>query len=185
MDNEKLKECFNAVNTASETFNDTVSRIVSDYSSDLDVLMYDLRNAVTDTNAISTDVLERYYAELSNMVYFMCDKVEKLNVFSDMSKAKYKENYNTAYLDACEQKDEKGKSLRTVAENNSLAENEAQYSSVVNIIYDHAYKNLKMKVDMAMEMISTLKHILKRRVQEEYLNNQMSNMRVNFQEDSD
>ena len=185
MENEKLKECFNEISVASDTFNKTVSNIVSDYSGDLDALMDDLRKSVTDTEAISTDALERYYAELSNMVYFMCDKVEKLNVFSDMSKAKYKENYNTAYLNACEEKDEKGKSVRTVAENTSLAENDAQYSGVVNIVYDHAYRTLKMKVDMAMEMISTLKHILKRRVQEEYLNNQMAGMKVDFQEERD
>ena len=180
MENEKLQEYFNTINTASDEFNETVDKVVSKYSADLDGLMTDLRTAVTGIEAIDTNVLERYYAELSNMVYFMCDKVEKLNVFSDMSKAKYKETYNKAYLQACDEKDEKGKAIRTVAENTSLAENESQYSAVVNIVYDHAYKNLKMKVDMAMEMISTLKHILKRRVQEEYLNNQMTNMKTTF-----
>lgn len=185
MENDKLQECIDKINIASEEFNESVDKIVSKYSTDLDNLMLDLKQSVTDTEAIATDTLERYYAELSNLVYFMCDKVEKLNVFSDMSKANYKETYNKAYLQACDEKDEKGKSIRTVAENTSLAENESQYSAVVNIIYDHAYKNLKMRVDMAMEMISTLKHILKRRVQEEYLNNQMANMKTNFQIDED
>ena len=142
----------------------------------LDELMQDLKVAVTQPEAISTDALERYYIELSNLIYFMAERIEMLNVFKDMSKATAKEAYNKAYLKYSGEKDEKGKSLRTVNENSSLAERDSQYEATVNTIYANAYDSLSMKLDMAQEMVSTLKHILKRRTNEEYYNFQLSNM---------
>ena len=179
INNEKLTEYFNDIKEKSEIFSDMVNKVVLSYSGDLDALMDDLKIALTQPDAISTDGLERYYAELSNLIYFMADKVEKLNVFSDMSKATAKEAYNKAYLAVSTEKDEKGKSVRTVAENTVLAESDSQYESTINTIYNHAYKTLQMKIDFASEMVSTLKHILKRRVQEEYMNFTLSNMKSN------
>lgn len=156
-----------------------VANVVSEYSADLDSLMSDLHVAVTQQDAASTDIIERYYAELSTITYFMCERIEKLNVLSDLSKAKLKEAYNNLYIKVCAEKDERGKSIRTINENTALAEDGSKYESTLNIVYDQAYKTLKMKVDMAMEMISTLKHILKRRTQEEYANFSVSNLKSN------
>lgn len=169
----------------SRVFNEMVDKVVREYSSDLDGLMEDLKDAVTQSEAIATESVERYYAELSNMVYFMVDRLEKLNVFSDLSKAKMKEAYNKIYLQVSSEKDEKGKSIRTVNENTALAEDGSKYESIMNTVYDHAYKLLKNKVDMAMEMISTLKNILKRRSQEDYLSFSMNNLRANAMGDDD
>ena len=82
INNEKLTEYFNDIKEKSEIFSDMVNKVVLSYSGDLDALMDDLKIALTQPDAISTDGLERYYAELSNLIYFMADKVEKLNVFS-------------------------------------------------------------------------------------------------------
>ena len=49
----------------------------------------------------------------------------------------------------------------------------------VSCDYDEDNSNivpLNMKLDMAQEMVNTLKHILKRRTNEEYYNFQLSNM---------
>lgn len=153
----------------------TVNTVVKQYSEDLDCLMEDLMNALIGEEAISTDAAERYYAELTNMVYFVSSKVETLNIYSDISKATAKEAYNKYYLTYCGEKDEKGKSLRTVAENTALAEDGSRYEATVNIVYEHAYKTLKAKVDAANEMITTLKNIIKKRVQEAYLSAGMLN----------
>ena len=89
-----------------------------------------------------------------------------------MSKAAAKEIYNKAYLSASSEKDEKGKSKTTVAENTSIAESASQYETVVSSVYEHAYKTVKMKIDSANEMITTLKNILKRRIADNYNSNQ-------------
>lgn len=181
---EKFANLVESLKEDSNVFNEMVDRVVKEYSDDLDYLMIDLKDALTQQEAASTDTIERYYAELSNLVYFMSDKVEKLNIFADISKAQAKEAYNVAYLNVCSDKDEKGKSIRTVNENTAIAENQSKYEFTLNTVYDHAYKTLRSKVDMAMEMITTLKNILKRRSQEEYLSYSMNNLKLK-EEDAD
>lgn len=173
---KELQPYLDEVNENVNDFTTITNNVVHEQSADLDELMQDLKVALTQPEAISTDALERYYAELSNLIYFMAERIERLNVFKDMSKATAKEAYNKAYLKYSGEKDEKGKSLRTVNENSSLAERDSQYEATVNTIYANAYDSLSMKLDMAQEMVSTLKHILKRRTNEEYYNFQLSNM---------
>jgi hypothetical protein len=176
MESQKLELLQKETLENAQIIEDMVYKVINEYSSDLDLLMADLKEGVTQPDALSTNGVERYYAELSNLVYFMCQRIEKLNILSDLSKAQLKERYNKAYISISSEKDERGKSIHTINENTAFAESESKYESTLNIIYDQAYKTLKMKVDMAMEMISTLKNILKRRIQEEYLNSAVSNL---------
>lgn len=173
-DEEKVAELLEETKSNSVYFENLVNKIVKDFSSDLDSLMTDLYRELTQESAISTDLVERYYAELTNLLYFMAERVEKLNVYGDMAKSAAKEIYNKAYLTASSEKDEKGKSVRTVAENTSIAETKAQYEGVVGQVYEHAYKSVKYKIDAANEMVTTLKYILKKRVSDDYLNKELS-----------
>lgn len=175
IDETKVEELLEETKTNSVYFENLVNKIVKDFSSDLDSLMTDLYRELTQESAISTDLVERYYAELTNLLYFMAERVEKLNVYGDMAKSAAKEIYNKAYLSASSEKDEKGKSVRTVAENTSIAETKAQYEGVVGQVYEHAYKSVKYKIDAANEMVTTLKYILKKRVSDDYLNKELSN----------
>lgn len=177
IDVTKLEEYMNSLQASVSEFDAITEKIIQENSADLDSLMADLKEAVTQEEAASTDTIERYYAELSNLLYFMADRLERLSVFRDMSKAKNKEAYNKAYLSFSSEKDEKGKSVRTVNENTALAETESQYDSTVNLIYSSVYDAVKLKVDMAQEMVNTLKNILKKRINESYLNAQLSSMR--------
>lgn len=177
IDTTKLEEYMNSIQSSVSEFNSITEKIIRENSSDLDSLMADLKEAVTQEEAASTDTIERYYAELSNLLYFMADRLERLSVYKDMSKAKNKEAYNRAYLSFSAEKDEKGKSVRTVNENTALAETESQYDSTVSLIYASVYDAVKLKADAAQEMVSTLKNILKKRMNEMYLNGQLSGMR--------
>lgn len=174
LDQATLDEKINALEASVGDFTKITERVVREQSADLDDLMQDIHRAVTQEDAITTDAVERYYAELSALIYFLSERLEKLNVFRDVSKAVAKEAYNKAYLACCAEKDEKGKSVRTVNENTAIAETSAQYEVVMQSIYGNAYDALKLKLDLATEMQSTLKHILKRRMNEEYLNSQLS-----------
>ena len=93
--------------------------------------------------------------------------------------------YNKAYIKFCAEKDERGKSIRTVNENTALAETDAQYEIVMQSIYGNAYDAVKLKLDLALEMLSTLKHILKRRMNEEYMDFQMANVKTNIAGDKE
>lgn len=181
-DEEKVAELLEETKSNSVYFENLVNKIVKDFSSDLDSLMTDLYRELTQENAISTDLVERYYAELTNLLYFMAERVEKLNVYGDMAKSAAKEIYNKAYLSASSEKDEKGKSVRTVAENTSIAETKAQYEGVVGQVYEHAYKSVKYKIDAANEMVTTLKYILKKRVSDDYINKELSGNNATLKE---
>ena len=185
LDNNTLNEKIANIDESVNEFNEITERVIKEQSADLDDLMQAIHYAVTQENAISTDAVERYYAELSSLVYFMSERIEKLNVFKDVSKATAKEAYNKAYIRFCAEKDEKGKSIRTVNENTALAETDSQYEVVMQSIYGNAYDAVKLKLDLALEMLSTLKHILKRRMNEEYMDYQMANMKMNVVGDED
>lgn len=149
-------------------FNDTALTTAREYSKPLDVLMSKLYKIVVNPQNIETHTLENYYLELTNTLYFMGEKLEQLGVFGDMSKAAAKEVYNKAYLDN-QIKDSEKKNKTTVAENQAVAEESSKYESVVNSIYDHAYKITKYKIDAAYEMVNTLRKIITHRIQEESL----------------
>lgn len=177
IDQVKLQEYFDAVCNNVNQFTDITNKVVEENCQDLDALMSDLKIALTQEQAASTDTLERYYAELTNLLYFMADRLERLGVFKDLGGATAKEAYNKAYLAFASEKDERGKSIRTVNENSALAETETQYQSIVGTVYANAYGAVKLKVDLAQEMVSTLKNILRKRINENYLNAQLSGMR--------
>lgn len=181
IDGNEIERLVDDVRTNSNYFRDISDKLIKEYAGDMDDLMRDLLAELTQPDPMPTDLLERYYAELTNMVYFMCDKLEQLSAYNDLSKAAAKEVYNKAYLKASAQKDEKGKSRTTVAENTSIAENASQYNNVVSSVYEHVYKTLKLKYDCANEMITTLKNIIKRRMQGDYLAASVpSNVRMQF-----
>lgn len=183
IDQDKLQEYISSLNTNVNELTDITDKVVKEQSADLDELMEAIRFSVTQEDAISTDAIERYYAELTNLVYFMSDRIGKLNVYKDMSKAMTKEAYNKAYLNYSMEKDEKGKSLRTVNENSALADSESKIQSTMETVYTSAANILKMKFDQANEMISTLKNMLRKRVSEAYLNAQVSGLKVNVEGD--
>ena len=177
---DKLQEYIESLKSNVNEFTDITDKVVREQSADLDEWMGAIRFSVTQEDAISTDAIERYYAELTNLVYFISDRIGKLNVYKDMSKAMTKEAYNNAYLSYSMEKDERGKSLRTVNENSALADNESKIQSTIETVYAAAANILKMKFDQANEMISTLKNMLRRRVSEAYLNAQVSGLKTNL-----
>lgn len=174
LDTEKVDKLMEETTENSAYFENIVKTLVDTYCADLDSLMTDLYRDLTQEDAITTDSVERYYAELTNLLYFMSDRIEKLNIYGDIAKAASKEVFDKKYLESSSERDEKGKSKRTVAENQSIASLGSQYESVVSQTYEHAYRTVKMKVENASEMVTTLKNILKKRVSDEYLNNQLS-----------
>lgn len=169
IDTTKLKDLSDINSGRADIIYNLVDSIVSPYSSELDEWMENLYKAVVGEDAISTDDAERYYASITNCIYFMTNKLEKLNIYSDIAKVTAKEAYSKAYIKSSAEKDEKGKSLRTVGENQSVAEMEAQYDNVNSSIYEHAYRLLKAKIDAATEAVTMLKNLIKRRMNEEYL----------------
>lgn len=177
------------VEESSNTILNISSNILKSYTQHLDDLMQDLYSKVADpsTNLSDTD-LERYYLELTNLIYFMGEKLETVGVKDDISRAAAKEMYNKSYLDTAKSSiavaSTNGKANKlTVSEITAIAESAAINEQVVNMIFSRVYKQIKFKVDAAFEMIGTLRKIISKRMQEQQLSagfdNNLGNPNVN------
>lgn len=166
IDTEKVQKLLSDTTDNVSYFNETVNLTVRAYSEALDNLMADLYEQCIKTNNSPTELLENYYLELSNMIYFMGEKLERLGVYADMSKSAAKEVYSKAYLDNQVKDSINKKNKTTVAECQAVADIASQYQTVVNSIYEHAYKIVKYKIEAAKDMMNTLRKIITRRMQE-------------------
>lgn len=160
LDTSKVEKLLNETTANVTYFNNSCAEVIKKYSQPLDNLMSDLYiECIKDGNA-TVETLNKYYLELSNMVYFMIDKLEQLSVYSDMARSASKEVYSKSYLSNQVKETGTGKNKTTVAELQAQAELSSQYESVVASIYDHAYKVVKGKVSSAQDMMNTLRKIL-------------------------
>jgi hypothetical protein len=160
LDTEKVGKLLNETTANVTYFNNACSEVIKKYSESLDNLMSDLYIECIKDGDATVNTLNRYYLELSNMVYFMIDKLEQLGVYADMAKSASKEVYSKSYLSNQVKEAGTGKNKTTVAELQAQAELSSQYESVVASIYDHAYKVVKGKLQSAQDMMNTLRKVL-------------------------
>lgn len=135
--------------------------LVEAHTKDLDELMRRIKMDTIDTEA-SDALLERYILELSNLLYFVGQRLENMGIKEDLSKIAAKEVYNNSYMDNLNREGKKP----TVAELTSTAENDSKYETVITTIYSRAYRQIKYKSDAAYEMLSSLRKIVSKRMQE-------------------
>ena len=170
IDTELVTKLLEKTSNNVEYFNNITKDVLEAYSRKLDKLMLNIYTEKKKPIEMPLDFLENAYLELTNLLYFMGDKLEQLGINNDMSKAAKQEVYNKAYLEN-QVKDTDKKNKTTVAENVAVAEQSAQYESVINSIYARAYKMLKYKIDAGYEMVNTLRKIITKRMSEMELSN--------------
>lgn len=142
----------------SKQIDEIVSNIIQPYCDSLDRYVEFIADCLKDgTNPVTNAELEDFCMNLSTYIYFAGGSVEQLGIKDDISKALYKEMYNTSRANI-----DKG----TVADKDSLAELNSQHEQLVNICFTRAYKTMKAKVDAAQELLSSCKKVLSHRMQE-------------------
>ena len=97
---------------------------------------------------------------LGTLIYFAGSMCEKLGIRDDIAKAVYKETYNNT---------RDGITKGTVQDKNTLAELASQQEQLVSVCYTRAYKIVKSKVDNAQELLTGIKKVISRRMQEQQL----------------
>lgn len=142
--------------------------VIKRYTKELDDVMQAVYTDIISVPDPSISVFEKYHLELSNCLYFMQERLEKLGSLDYLSKTKYKEVYNQAYLDN-QLPDTTSSKKKTVNELVALSEEASKSEAITNDIYARAYKVLKNKIDAANTMISTISKSISRRMGEEYL----------------
>ena len=155
---EKIEQVKDKVEAHSEVINKIVQEIISPYCKDLDKYVEFIRDCLKDGERPPTsEELDDFCLNLSTQIYFAGGMCEQLGIRDDISKAVYKEVYNTVRSE---------QSHGTVADKDALAELSAQQEQITNICYNRAYKILKAKVENAQELLGSCKKVLTRRMSE-------------------
>lgn len=166
LEDEKLDTLTDSVAANVSYAKNIIDGVVKSYTGELDRIMCMIKTDVVDrTDPAPVEVVEKYFLELSNCLYFIGENAEKLGIYDSISKSVAKETFNNYYMDDAIATDEKGKK-RTVAELTALAENASVYEQTVSDIYNKAYKTVKVKVSSAENMCSALSKIISRRMAE-------------------
>lgn len=179
VDESKVTKIVSNVNENTEYFNKMLSDIVSSYTEDLDNLMSNINRNVISIDNPAVVTIEKYFLELSNCLYFMCDRIEKLGVYDSLSKSSAQEAYNTKYLEHQNiNVGVVGGKKPTVAETTATAENAVIYDKLINDVYNKAYKIVNNKVNAAETMLKTLSKILSHRMSEMQLTNMQTGRQI-------
>lgn len=169
---EEMQLDFNSVymQTLESNKNDVesiVDKVVSSYTESLTHIMMDIDDNIIKVENPSTDIIEKYFLMLSNALYFVSERTERVGIYDDVSKLAFQEAYNNAYLTSLSKNDGiSGAKKPTVAESTAEAENNTIEEATINMLYSRAYKMIKSKIDSAQTMVNTLSKIMSRRIQE-------------------
>lgn len=142
--------------------------LVAEYSSDLDEKVTNIRGYMQQIREYNLDFdvtsLQKIVIDLSSCIYYTTEKLEKLRLMSDMSKIKYKNVYNNAYLD--KQAGAKLEDRKYTADQlRAIAEEEALEDNLVNFIYERASAVLASKLDAAREVLKACSKCLSAQIQ--------------------
>ena len=81
MDINKINESMSYTKDNVSLINSMVTQVVSEYSEDLDKVMKNIMSEIIGVELPAIVTVEKYFVELSGVLYFMCSEVEKLGVF--------------------------------------------------------------------------------------------------------
>lgn len=145
------------VETNSEVVDAIVNRLVSQYCQPLDDYMGLIREILNDENNPPTnEELDRFTLNLPVLLYFTGEAQESLGIRGDVAEAIKQELYNEAYNQAA----------GTIGDKTAAAELATQNEFIAQIGYQRAYKKIKLRMEMASEMLQSVKKVISRRMQE-------------------
>jgi broad specificity polyphosphatase/5'/3'-nucleotidase SurE len=155
------KELLDKVEENSAELDRTIADITDRYSGELDEYMNFIRGILRNDEQPPTDAeLDDFALNLSTMIYFTSVGAEQMGIRDDISSSAYKEAYNMA---------RNMQTSGTVADKNAQAELDAMAEKIISIVYSKSYKILKAKVEAAQEVLSSVKKIISRRMNESEL----------------
>lgn len=163
LDLNEVNKIKKQVEENSKLIDDVVQSILRAYTKDLDSYVLFIKECLKDGQNPPTDAeLDDFCLNLSTYIYFAGGLCEQLGIRDDISRAVWKEMYNTRRNEL-----ESG----TIDDKNSRAELASQQEQLTNICYSRAYKICKSKVENAQELLQSCKKVLSRRMQEQQLTN--------------
>lgn len=153
----------NDVQFNSSYIDDIVDSITGPFMNDLDDYVKKIQKRLQDKNNPPADSeLDDFCLNLSTLIYFAGEGMERIGIRDGVAKTTYKEAYNTYRLTY-----RKG----TAVDKTNAAELKSLKENIVSIAYTSAYKSAKSKVENAMEILASIKKVISRRQDEAKLSN--------------
>ena len=157
---KKIELLQDRIDNNSKLINDLTNKLVADYCKQLDNYVNFIQGILQDDKHPPTaQELDDFVMNLPVLLYFCGEAQENLGIKTDVAKAVKQEKYNEIY------KEVKG----TIADKTARSELAAQSETITHIIYDRAYKIVKEKMNAAYELLSSIKKVISRRMNESSL----------------
>lgn len=154
---DKAEHIITRINTNSSLVDDIVDKLVKQYCGPLDEYMKIIDDILVNQDTpITNEQLDEFTLNLPSLLYFVSEAQESLGIKEDVSNAIRNEIYNQV----------REKSTGTVADKDTAAELATQAEAIVVIAYKRAYRKVKLRVEAAYEMLSSVKKVLTRRIAE-------------------
>lgn len=145
----------------SKLIEDIAFNISKEFTQELDGVMSTCKNIFQSKDKITNQEIEDLLAQLPSILYFVNEGQEAVGIKQDIAEMTRKANYNIA----------REKAIGTVADKNTTAEGQVINEAINEIIYQRAYKLIRAKIEMAQEMINSLKRIFDARLMEYQIGN--------------
>ena len=145
----------------SKLIEDIAFNISKEFTQELDKVMGICKSIFQSKDKITNQEIEDLLAQLPSILYFVNEGQEAVGIKQDIAEMTKKTNYNIA----------REKANGTVADKNTTAEGQVINEAINEIIYQRAYKLIRAKIEMAQEMINSLKRIFDARMMEYQIGN--------------
>lgn len=134
-----------------------VSALVDKYCKDLDKYMEFIKSVLEDDKAPpSDDELDDFTLNIPTLMYFASEAQESLGLREDIAKAVFKQKFDTAFSSM----------TGTVADKTAGAQLEAQKEALIHAVHTRAYKKIKARMEIALELLQSVKKVSSRRMLE-------------------
>lgn len=145
----------------SKLIEDIAFSISKEFTQELDKVMATCKSIFQSKDKITNQEIEDLLAQLPSILYFVNEGQEAVGIKQDIAEMTRKTNYNIA----------REKANGTVADKNTTAEGQVINEAINEIIYQRAYKLIRAKIEMAQEMVNSLKRIFDARMMEYQIGN--------------
>ena len=145
----------------SKLIEDIAFNISKEFTQELDKVMGTCKSIFQSKDKITNQEIEDLLAQLPSILYFVNEGQEAVGIKQDIAEITRKTNYNIA----------REKANGTIADKNTTAEGQVINEAINEIIYQRAYKLIRAKIEMAQEMVNSLKRIFDARMMEYQIGN--------------
>ena len=153
-DPEKIQQTENKISENAAKVDEIVQRLVDDYAKPLDEYIEQCSAIITDKQNPPTDEeLDEMCMTIPCFLYYTGEGQEALGLREDIAKAIKMELYNNAYEQA----------TGTIADKTATAELASQHEFIIHSCYQRAYKQLKIKYEIGLELLNSIKKVISRR----------------------